>query len=175
MEATNRSSIKPQEAVGALAAQLPKGIFLCVGGEEPNVMTIGWGGYSFYWGKDMFIVPVRPQRFTHPLLQKELAFTLSVPAPGTMKEALLKAGTLSGRDGNKFDAIGLTTVQAERINAPVIAHADIALVLECRVLAQNAFTAGAMDASIAGSMYAAGDFHTLFYGEILTCYTGDAK
>lgn len=159
-----------QRIAGMLAEQLPIGIFLCVGGETPNVMTIGWGGYSFYWGKDLFIAPIRPQRFTHPLLQKEMQFTLCVPAKNTMKDALSKAGTLSGRDGNKFEAIGLTTVQAKMVNAPVIVDTDIALVLECRVLATNAFAAETMEPKIATGMYAKGDFHTLFYGEILTCY-----
>lgn len=159
-----------QRIAGMLAEQLPIGIFLCVGGETPNVMTIGWGGYSFYWGKDLFIAPVRPQRFTYPLLQKEMQFTLCVPAKGAMKEELRKAGTLTGRDGNKFDAIGLSTVRAKTVNAPVISDTDIALVLECRVLAKNAFAADAMESKIASGMYANGDFHTLFYGEILTFY-----
>ena len=162
-------TINPQKASVILAEQLPKGIFLCVGGTE-NVMTIGWGGLAFYWGKNIFVAPIRPQRFTYPLLEKEMAFTLSVPAPDTMTEELAKAGTLSGRDGNKFDAIGLHTMPARMVNAPVIVGPNIALTLECRVLATHDFTAAGTDRSIVRSAYAAHDFHTLFYGEILMCY-----
>ena len=162
--------VNPQKAGAILAEQLPKGIFLCVGGKCENVMTIGWGGLSFYWGKNLFIAPIRPQRFTYPLLQKEMAFTLGVPAPDTMKEELKKAGTLSGRNGNKFEAIGLQTIRAKEVDAPVITGPDIALTLECRVLAQNDFTVAGTDPSILQYTYTAYDFHTMFYGEILACY-----
>ena len=162
--------IDPQKAAVTLAEQLPKGIFLCVGGETENVMTIGWGGLSFYWGKNVYVAPIRPQRFTYPLLQKERAFTLSVPAPGAMKQELTKAGTLSGRNGNKFDAIGLQTARARVLNAPVIIGPDIALTLECVVLANNAFSLTGTDPAIVKATYAAHDFHTLFYGEIVACY-----
>lgn len=163
-------SINPQKMGTLLAEQLPRGIFLCVGGETPNVMTIGWGGLSFYWRKNVFIAPIRPQRFTYPLLMKERAFTLCVPTPNTMKEELQKSGTLSGRDGNKFSAIGLTTAPASKVNAPVIVSPDIALTLECQVLATNTFSATETDPSIVQYTYDAGDFHTLFYGEILLCH-----
>ena len=162
--------IDPQKAAVMLAEQLPKGIFLCVGGETENVMTTGWGGLSFYWGKNVYVAPIRPQRFTYPLLQKEMAFTLGVPATGTMKEEIVKAGTLSGRDGNKFKAIGLQTASARAVNAPVITGPDIALTLECVVLAKNTFSVAETDPAIVKATYAAHDFHTLFYGEIVACY-----
>ena len=163
-------SIDPQKAGTLLAEQLPKGIFLCVGGETENVMTIGWGGLSFFWGKNLYVAPVRPQRFTYPLLQKEMAFTLSVPAPDTMRRELTRAGTLSGRDGNKFKAIGLQTAPGRIVHAPVITGSDIALTLECVVLSKNEFTSAGTDPSIVRAAYAANDFHTLFYGEIVACY-----
>ena len=165
-----RQMVDPQKAGAILAGQLPTGIFLCVGGETENVMTIGWGGLAFYWRKNVFVAPVRPQRFTYPLLQKEMAFTLSVPAFDTMKRELTQAGTLSGRDGNKFEAIGLQTAPARTINAPVIFGPDIALTLECVVLAKNEFSVAGTDPSVVRAAYAANDFHTLFYGEIVACY-----
>ncbi len=160
------------QASALLAEQLPKGIFLCVGGGTPNVMTIAWGGWAFYWGKQVFVAPVRPQRFTYDLLAKERAFTVCVPHPGQMTREVAQAGTLSGRDGDKFQAIGLATVPAREIAAPVIRGS--ALVLECRVLAENAFTKAGTHPSIADGIYATGDFHTLFYGEIVARYAGDA-
>ena len=163
--------VDPRSIATALAEQLPRGIFLCVGGDTPNVMTIGWGGLSFYWGKNIFVAPIRPQRFTHDLLQKQKTFTLCVPFARTMSEALQKAGTLSGKDGNKFEAMGLQTLPAANINAPVLP--GCAYVLECSVLSQNRFTRPDTDPSISAKMYPADDFHTLFYGEILACYTGE--
>lgn len=166
-----KHDVSIDKVAALVSTQLPKGIFLCVGGEKPNVMTIGWGGLSFYWGRDVFVVPVRQQRFTYPLLQAEQAFTVCVPHSGAMKEALLQAGTLSGHDGNKFEAMGLETVPGRKVNAPVIP--GCAYVLECVTRAQNDFTAPKTDDSIIDYTYKAGDFHTLFYGEIVACYAGE--
>ena len=56
------------------------GVFLSVGGERPNVMTIGWGWIGYCWGKPVFVAVVRPQRHTYGILQKTGEFTVSVPA-----------------------------------------------------------------------------------------------
>lgn len=160
------------DRVAALVApQLPKGIFLCVPGEAPNVMTIGWGGLAYYWRRDVFVVPVRQQRHTYPLLTKAGVFTLSVPQADTMQKELAQAGTLSGRDGNKFEAIGLKTKPGCQVDVPVVD--GCALYLECRVLAHNAFAEESMDPAVVASSYPARDFHTLFYGEIVASYTGE--
>ena len=155
-----------------IAQALPgDGAFLCVGGKRPNPMTIGWGGLTYFWGKHVFLAPVRPQRFTHPLLEQEGEFTVCVPAPGEMRKALAQAGTLSGRDGDKFAAIGLETLPGRAVNAPVIR--GCALYLECRVLARTAFTGEGTDDEVAARAYPQGDFHTLFFGEVIACYAGE--
>ncbi len=160
-----------REAIASpLMAQLPIGAFLSVGGETPNTMTIGWGGLTFYWGKDVFVAPVRPQRFTHDILKKEMTFTVSVPAPGAMKDALRLAGTLSGRDRDKFKAAGIEALPGREVAAPIVA--GCAFYLECRVLAVTAFDAPDTDDEIKRKMYPSGDFHTLFHGEIIACYPG---
>lgn len=162
------------DKAGALVAeQLPKGVFLCVGGDTPNVMTIGWGGLAYYWRRHVFVAPVRQQRFTYPCLKKEMAFTVCIPHPGTMAQEVAQAGTLSGRDGDKFAAIGLKTGKAREVNAPVVE--GCALYLECVVRAQNAFTLEQTDEAITQASYSAGDFHELFYGEIVACWAGEEK
>ena len=160
-----------REAIASpLLAQLPKGIFLSVGGAAPNVMTVGWGGLSFYWGKDIFVAPIRPQRFTHAPLLQQKAFTLSVPAPESFAKELHLCGTLSGRDGDKFQAAGITPAAARAVDAPIVP--GCAFYLECRVLATHAFTKEGTDPAIRQMTYTAGDFHTLFYGEIVASYWG---
>lgn len=158
--------------IGAqLVDQLPKGVFLCVDGDVPNVMTIGWGGLAYYWRRHVFVAPVREQRHTYPMLKAAQAFTVCIPAPGDMADAVEKAGTLSGRDGDKFAAIGLQTQPAQKVGAPIIK--GCAYYLECIVREQTDFSADNMDPSIVQGTYSAGDFHTLFYGEIVACYRGD--
>lgn len=166
-------TISMEQVAALVSQQLPKGIFLSVGGETPNVMTIGWGGLSYYWQRDVFTVPVRPQRHTYPLLKKAGAFTISVPALGTMQKELGKAGTLSGRDGDKFQAIGLSIQEGQKVAAPVVG--GCAYHLECIVRAEADFTGGRTDASITEYTYQAGDYHTLFFGEIVACYAGEVK
>lgn len=161
----------PVEQVAAqVAAQLPKGVFLCAGEKTPNVMTIGWGGLTYYWVRDVFVAPVREIRHTYPLLTEGGAFTISVPHPGTMGKELGLAGTLSGRDGDKFAAIGLPVKKARTLDLPVID--GCALYLECRVRATNAFTAKQTDQEIIDYTYQTGAYHVLFYGEVVACYAG---
>ncbi len=166
------TSISHEAAAALIAAQLSNGgAFLCVGGETPNVMTIGWGGLTYFWQRDVMLAPVRPQRFTHDILRREKAFTVCVPAQGTMQDALRQAGTLTGRDGDKFRAIGVAPLAARTVSAPVIP--GCALVLECRLLSENAFTREGTEKALADRVYPAGDYHTLFFGEITACYAGD--
>lgn len=164
-------NVSMEQAAALLAEQLPKGVFCCVGGETPNVMTVGWGGLTYFWRKHVFVAPVRRQRHTYPLLKEQGIYTISVPAPGTMQQALMQAGTLSGSDGDKFAAIGLQTRAAQAVDAPVVA--GCALYLECRVLAETDFTALGMAEEVVSSAYPAGDFHTLFLGDIVACYRGE--
>lgn len=79
--------------------QLPKGAFLMVDG---NPMTIGWAQFGVIWGRPVCTVFVRHSRHTHALLEKSNVFTVSVPAAGTMREALAYCGSHSGRDGDKL-------------------------------------------------------------------------
>lgn len=147
--------------------QLPKGIFLNVGGEQPNTMTIGWGSVGTYWGKPIITVPIRPQRFTFGLLAAQKEFILSVPN-GNMTRELVKAGTLSGRDGDKFERIGLTTRRGGLVDAPIIT--DAKWQVECKVLSETAMTREKTDDAVSAAMYAAGDYHVLFMAEVVACY-----
>lgn len=164
-------SIPVAEIASRVNAQLPQGAFLCVNGQTPNVMTIGWGGLAYYWRRDVFVAPVRQQRHTYPLLMEGREFTVCVPKMGTMKQEIAQAGTLSGRDGDKFAAMGLAPMAAQEVSAPIIAGCDV--YLECVVRAHNAFDGASTDEDIIKSAYPAGDFHTLFYGEIVACYVGE--
>lgn len=165
------------DALAALVArQLPTGLFLCVPGDgpngTPNVMTIGWGAIGYFWRRDVFIAPVRPQRHTYGLLEKAGRFTVSIPEPGTMGKALAQAGTLSGRDGDKFQAIGLKTRMAQTMAVPIVDGCS--MYVECVVRGKNTFATPQMDPEVVQSAYPAEDYHVLYYGEIIARYTGDA-
>jgi len=132
-----------------------------------NTMTIGWGSVSIYWGKPVFIAPVRHSRFTHSIIEEAGEFTVSFPAPGTMKEQLAFCGTKSGRDVDKFSECALQTLPGRMVDCPVIKGAG--LHIECRIRMGIDMDITKMDAGIA-AMYRDGDAHTLYFGEIIDCY-----
>lgn len=147
------------------------GVFLNVGGETPNTMTIGWASVGHIWKKPVFMVLVRKQRHSHEMLCRAGEFTVSVPTLQPLKQELLFAGTKSGRDVNKFAGHGLTALRAQRVDAPIIG--ECGLHFECRTLLQQDLDPKMMDAALRNGIYAAGDYHTMFFGEILSCYTTD--
>ena len=68
---------------------------------KPNAMTIGWGTIGIIWSKPIFIVLVRPSRYTYDLIEGLNDFTVNVPPP-ELKDEVLFCGTVSGRDRDKF-------------------------------------------------------------------------
>lgn len=149
------------------------GVFLSVGGEAPNTMTIGWGSVGCIWNRPVFMVLVRAQRHTYDLLRAAGEFTISVPTKNPLKQELAFAGTQSGRDFDKFTGHGISAAPAQLVNAPIVR--ECGLHFECRTLLTQDMTPDRMDPSIIQYTYRAGDFHTMFFGEILRCYSTDGE
>ncbi|MGE5653045.1 MAG: flavin reductase family protein [Bacillota bacterium] len=150
-------------------AQLPKGAFLTVqDGESRNTMTIGWGTIGFIWQKPIFMVAVRYSRHTYGLLEKAKEFTVSVPIKEDLGKALALCGSKSGRDIDKFSAAGLTIRLGKVLTTPIID--DCSLHYECKVVYQQVMEPGTLDEGIRSRSYSKGDFHVLYYGEIVACY-----
>ena len=148
------------------------GIFLTVGGDVPNTMTIGWGSLGFCWAKPVFTVVVRPQRHTFEILKATKAFTVSVPTINALKAELSFAGTKSGADVDKFNGHGLTAAAAQAVAAPIVA--ECGLHFECAVRLMQDMTPDRMDMEVLNRAYPARDMHTMFFGEIIACYSTDA-
>ncbi len=72
-----------------------------------NSMTIGWGSFGTVWNKDVITVYVRPDRYTWAFLKGSDTFTVSF-YPENCRGALTVMGRMSGRDGDKAAAAGLT-------------------------------------------------------------------
>ena len=147
------------------------GIFLNVGGEKPNTMTIGWATIGHIWNKPVFMALVRKQRHSWELIHDAKEFTVSVPTKNALKDELIFCGTKSGRDYDKFSGHGITAAPAQAVNAPIIR--ECGLHFECKTLLTQDMTPDEMDASLVNGTYRAGDFHTMFFGEIVACYSTD--
>ena len=161
-----------QEVMGQVNEKLGHGgIFLTVGGDKPNTMTIGWGALGICWGKPIFTVYVRPQRHTYGLLKAAQEFTVSVPTRDPLRKGLAYAGTASGRDEDKFAGHGLTAVPGQKVAAPIVG--ECGLHFECKVKLVQDMTPEQMDGEVHAKVYPQDDFHTIFMGEIVACYTTD--
>ncbi len=130
---------------------------------RPNVMTIGWGNVGTIWGRPVFIVYVRPSRFTFGNIEATGEFTVNVPTE-QMKDTCMVCGQVSGRDTDKFEAEDLTP-ETQLIGAPLIA--ECVRHYECRVIHCNDVSDAALDAEVRSQAYAGGDLHRVYYGEIL--------
>lgn len=129
-----------------------------------NVMTIGWGTVGIIWGKPAFIVMVRPSRYTYEFIEESGAFTVNVPTP-EMRSLASFCGTKSGRDVDKFAALGMAVSPGQRVQSITIDACP--LVYECRVVHKNDVIPANLDAEVASRAYPRGDYHRVYYGEIL--------
>jgi len=132
-----------------------------------NVMTIGWGTAGIIWGKPVFCVLVRPSRYTYGLIEKNGEFTVNVPTPG-MEEVVSFCGTVSGRNHDKFKEKNLTAIPGKKVKCPIIKECSISY--ECQVVHKNDVVPGELFSDIPPEYYLQGDYHRVYFGEILAVY-----
>ncbi|MCL5781679.1 MAG: flavin reductase family protein [Firmicutes bacterium] len=164
-----KEDVKYNDYLKELLEQLPKGAFLTVKDEgKLNTMTIGWGTIGFIWQKPVFVVMVRKSRYTYQLLENAKEFTVSIPLRKELKKELALCGTKSGRELDKFKEGNLTPEPGKVVNTPVIGECD--LHYECRVIYQQSMEPALVAENIKKLAYPKGDYHVMYYGEIVACY-----
>lgn len=152
---------------------LSKGAFLTTAFDgKVNTMTIAWGSIGFAWQKPIFMAMVRPSRYTFDLIEKSNEFTVSIPFKD-MRQALALCGSRSGRDIDKFAAAGLQAVPAQKLTTPRIANCG--LHYECKVVFKQPMQPEQVTAAIANTCYPSGDYHTLYFGEIVASYVDETE
>ena len=132
-------------------------------GDKVNTMTASWGGFGVMWGKDVVYIVIRESRFTKEYLDDSNTFSLTFfenPPRGELKYL----GAVSGRDEDKI-ANARLEVDWDDGTAYI---GDGNLVLICRKLSATPITDETiLDKSIIEKCYPDGDFHTLYFGEII--------
>ena len=96
----------------------------------PNVMTASWfmlAGYNPF----RYLLAVDHRTYTHELIEENPEFVLAAPSGG-MKDALALAGTVSGRELDKIEHLGLETVPGKDVDVPLLA--DAVGNIECSVM-----------------------------------------
>jgi flavin reductase (DIM6/NTAB) family NADH-FMN oxidoreductase RutF len=135
-----------------------------------NVMTIGWGLIGIFWAKPVFMVAVKHSRFSHGFLEDNGEFTVNVPSE-EMGEAVALCGRFSGRTHDKFKECKFSTAKGKKVSVPIIRQCK--LHYECRVLHKLQIIPDLIPADVRRTYYSGRDennFHTLYYGEILSIY-----
>ena len=147
-----------------------QGAFLTVkSGEKINTMTISWGNVGFEWNRPIFTVLVRKSRYTFDLIENSDNFTISIPLSKALKKELAVCGSKSGRDIDKFKACNLTLENGKIVNTPIIGECE--LHYECKIVFKQEMSPHLLSQDVIESAYANGDYHTIYYGEIVATYT----
>jgi len=95
------------------------------------------------------------------------------PTP-ELTDAVLYFGTVSGRDQDKFKQKGLTATHGKKVKSPIVE--ECAIHYECKVVHKNDVIPDELAGEIRNSAYPHGDFHRIYFGEILAVYADiDAK
>jgi flavin reductase (DIM6/NTAB) family NADH-FMN oxidoreductase RutF len=139
-----------------------------------NVMTIGWGFVGILWRMPVFVVAVRPSRYTHEFLDDSGEFTVNVP-DDHMHDVVQYCGQVSGREHDKVEECKLTLLDAKEVKVPFIKECRIHY--ECRVvhkLEVNRDPARAhadlVLARVKIFLYPRREYSTLYFGKILAVY-----
>jgi flavin reductase (DIM6/NTAB) family NADH-FMN oxidoreductase RutF len=96
----------------------------------PNIATAAWAGICCS-APPAVAVSWRPSRLTYENVVARGAFTVNIPGTAHVRQADY-AGMHSGREGDKFEALGLTPVRSAWVDAPAVG--EFPVVLHCRLL-----------------------------------------
>lgn len=122
-----------KKSIGAKTVVYPTPVFI-VGtydlAGKPNVMVAAWGGICCSH-PPCVAVSLRKATYTYGNIVERKAFTISIPSEGYVREADY-FGIVSGRNGDKFSATGLTPVKSDLVDAPYVDEFPFAL--ECKLL-----------------------------------------
>ena len=115
--------IKPAQA---MLCPVPAVLVSCAApGRRPNIITLAWAG-TVCSEPPMVGLGIRPSRLSHELIEAAGEFVVNLP-----HRALLRAtdycGVVSGRDADKFTALGLTARPGREVKAPLIAECPVNL------------------------------------------------
>ena len=98
-------------------------------GEKPNIITVAWAG-TVCSDPPMVSISVRRERYSYGIIRETGEFVINL-----VNRELVRAadycGVKSGRDEDKFAAMGLTVQPSRYVKAPGIGESPVSL--ECRV------------------------------------------
>ena len=102
---------------------LPMAVVSCRGRDgRSNALVVGFAANA----------SIAPERFSHHLIKESGCFVINFPPLGGFRKEYDYLGSRSGRDVDKFKAMGLRFGEAQTIDAPVLT--DCPVNIECVVV-----------------------------------------
>lgn len=114
---------------GTMLYPVPAAMVTCKYKDIENIITISWAG-TICTNPPMVSISIRPSRFSYELIKNSGEFVINLPGKSLVKAADY-CGVRSGRDVNKFEAMGLSKEPAKVVEASIIKEAPLAI--ECKV------------------------------------------
>ncbi|MDE6610742.1 MAG: flavin reductase family protein, partial [Muribaculaceae bacterium] len=114
---------------GTMIYPLPAVLVSCGDQDTSNFLTVAWTG-TICSDPAMCYVSVRPERYSHDLIKRNMEFTINLTT-ADMAKATDWAGVRSGRDFDKWKETGLTPEPGVAVACPSIKEAPVSI--ECRV------------------------------------------
>ena len=97
---------------------------------EPNIITVAWTG-TICTNPAMLYISVRPERYSYHMIKETGEFVVNLTTE-SLARAADWCGVKSGKDVDKWKAMKLTPVKAEKLSyAPMIEESPVNI--ECRV------------------------------------------
>jgi len=149
---------------------LREGWLLCAGDKaKSNAMTIGWGAFGTLWRQPALTVYVAQKRYTHDFMEQAKYFTVMQFDRESKDKVLEYMGHNTGRDGDKAQALGLTTAYTEN-GTPYYAEADV--VIECEVMYDAPFQESGFKNEVPRETYANFDagIHSQYIGRVVKAW-----
>ena len=140
-------------------------MLVCAGNKDKfNMMTASWGCLGWLWNKPVAVVFIRPERFTHGIIEENEFMTLSFLGNSEEARKIYSfCGSKSGRDLDKAKETGLIPVETDNGS---IAFDQSRLTLECRKLYKDNMTAEKfLDKDLLQWYGAKGGFHDVYVVE----------
>ena len=95
-----------------------------------NALAVGYAGNVSHH-PPMIMVGIEPARYSHHMVKENGCFVVNLPLKSFKKE-FGYLGSKSGRDGDKFAALGLHWEDGKVVNAPMLT--DCPVNIECSVV-----------------------------------------
>lgn len=135
-----------------------------------NMMTASWGCLGWLWNKPVAVVFIRPERYTHELVEQCNNVTLVfLGNSDKARQIYTFCGSKSGREYDKAKECGLTPMATE---GGSVTFSEARLTLECRKLYKTKIRPEEMIDTQISQWYGEkhGGLHDVYVMEIVGAY-----